>query len=84
MAEQDSSLVQVDRAISRMNRDQLAATIQLSAKLIAFDTALCGHGQVNVDMPVAGVKIQIGGQIFWKLQANAAIASVQRPFLSKG
>src|SRR6266850_6712573 len=68
-----------DVTVSGANLQWRPAAIKLAAHLIAADGTRNGDGKIHVNSSIAGARVQVRREVFWKAQFDAAVAGVKRP-----
>src|SRR5213078_2923988 len=63
----------------RMDSQRVAAAVELAVNFILANLALGGDGHVEIDVTVAGVKANIGGEFRWDFERNVPVAGFQPP-----
>src|SRR6266496_6105085 len=74
-----STLPQMNRSISRVDRERVAAAIELAMNFILANLALGGNRHIEINVAVAGVQADIGGQFAGDFERNVAVASLKPP-----
>src|SRR5258708_9836014 len=73
------TLPQMDRSVSRPDRHETSATIDLAVDIVLTKLSLGCDRDVQINVAVAGVRVHVGSQGFWNLQSNAAVSGLQPP-----
>src|SRR5579863_2940928 len=72
-------LLQPNRTVTGMNRQQIPAPVNLSMNVLLAETPVDGYRNVSFNMPIAGVQIHISGKISGQFQGHAPVPGPQIP-----
>src|SRR5439155_7211164 len=71
--------VEANRTIARAHHKRLAAAVEFAAKIGTAELSRGSHGEVDRDLSIAGVRIEVGCEIFRKTQSDGTVASADPP-----
>src|ERR1051326_7501453 len=74
-----SALAQMNGAVAGADGKQAATAVDLAMDLVLANLAFGGYGHVEIDVAVAGVKVDVCGKIAGYLERDAAIAGFEPP-----
>src|SRR5579859_4416868 len=69
----------MDGAVPGADGEQAASAVDLAVDLVLANLAFCGYGHIEIDMAIAGVKVDVSGQIAGHFQRDAAVAGFEPP-----